>query len=259
MGPHCFVTIDAETEVIATGVRIISAIREEVEASEGAHIPLVWFVRFQRSWDEYVEGDRADLFEGPITGGYDGFALARGELLDLLDRGDEIGWHYHAYNYVHRSDLSHSTRLEILRTDLASCARELRARHPEFPVASFRFGWFFVPDYAIYDDLARLGISRDASINPSSDGGRVPNSSTPYLRPLADAPTRRGAVSLFPFVHTVLVHDWTVVAHDFGWSRFDEREAATQRDVLAGDLASLAARLKRSGGSFLTYASAGRC
>ncbi len=47
---HCFVTIDAETDVIQDGIRIISTIREKVEAREKVRIPLVWFVRCQRAW-----------------------------------------------------------------------------------------------------------------------------------------------------------------------------------------------------------------
>ncbi len=253
MTPHFFVTVDAETDVIQLGIRVISGIRDEIEAQENVRIPLVWFVRFQRGWTEYVESDSAEALQEPITRGFDGFALAREELLGLQARGDEIGWHYHAYNYAHRDDLSHPTKLKILEADLTSCARELRRRHPEFPVRSFRFGWFFVPDYAMYDTLQALGITRDASIRPDRDGQQVGNFSVRYLRPLVTEPTAIGGLTLFPFSQTICLHDWTLVSHDFGWSRLDDREAAVKRREFAGELAATAARLKRGGGAFFAY------
>ena len=45
-GIPCFVTVDAETEVISEGVQIISKIREEIEEESGMRIPIIWFVRF---------------------------------------------------------------------------------------------------------------------------------------------------------------------------------------------------------------------
>jgi len=92
-------------------------------------------------------------------------------------------------------NLVHPHEIEILRADLASCWRELRTRHPDLPIASFRFGWFFVPDYAIYDDLAESGITRDASIDPGSSGRPVASSSASFLSPLVTAPTRIGGTS----------------------------------------------------------------
>jgi hypothetical protein len=256
VGSHWFVTVDAETEVIEDGIRTISELRDEVEEREGISIPLVWFVRFQRDWDDYVLNDSAAAFEGPPVDGYDGFALAGSALSDLLGRGDEIGWHYHAYNYVHRDDLSHETRLEILRADLASCAGELRRRYPEFPVRSFRFGWCFVPDYSLYDDLARLGIVHDASIHPERGGQPVADFAVRYPRPLVTVPSRIGRLVLFPRSRTLIIHDWTVVPHDLGWNRFDEDEAVANRQAFVRDLEATAARLKRDGGEFLTYATA---
>src|SRR5947209_15543478 len=78
---HYIVTIDAETEMIRKGTRIISELRDEVEERVGIRIPLVWFVRFQRSWAEYLANDSADAFEDQPVDGYDGFSLARRELL----------------------------------------------------------------------------------------------------------------------------------------------------------------------------------
>lgn len=256
MGPHHFVTVDAETEAIQEGVRAISALREEVEAREGIDIPLVWFVRFQRGWQEYVDNDAPAAFEGPMTTGYDGFELAGDQLRELVGRGDEVGWHYHAYHYVHRDDIPPAARLEILRADLTACARELRTRHPEFEVQSFRFGWFFVPDYGLYDHLKTLGISRDASIHPEVGGEPVAAFSARFLLPLATVPTRLDGFALFPYTDTLLVHDWQVVAHDFGWSRLDAPDVPERRRELTGELSAIAARLKRDGGEFLTYATA---
>jgi hypothetical protein len=255
---HFFVTIDAETEMIREGIRIISELREEVEARARIRIPLVWFVRFQRGWTECVENDSVAAFEDPPTDGYDGFALARRQLLGLRARGDEIGWHYHAYNYVHRVDLSHETRLEILRADLRSCALELRRRHPDLPVGSFRFGWFFVPDYAIYDQFKSLGITRDASIRPHSRDRSVANSVTRYLAPLVTAPARIDGLSLFPFSQTMLLHDWDVVPHKLSWSHLDRHAARAQRLEFASELATIARRLKGDHGAFLTYETAPR-
>lgn len=253
MSSHFFVTVDAETDVILTGIRVISEIRDQIEVQEKVRIPLVWFVRFQRGWTEYVNADSAEALQEPVTTGFDGFALAREELLDLQARGDEIGWHYHAYNYAHRDDLSHATKLKILQADLTSCGRELRRRHPDFRVRSFRFGWFFVPDYAIYDTLKALDITRDASMRPGRDGQRVGDFSVRYLRPLAAEPTAMDGLTLFPFAQTLCLHDWTLVTHDFSWSRLDDHEVATKRREFTTELAATACRLKRSGGAFHTY------
>lgn len=251
-----FVTVDAETELIRKGARVISELRDEVEGRVGIRIPLVWFVRFQRSWADYVQHDSAEAFEDPPSDGYDGFALAHRQLLDFRARGDEIGWHYHAYNYIHRVDLSHERRLEILRADLRSCALELRRRHPDLPVGSFRFGWFFVPDYAIYDQFKSLGITRDASIRPHSRGRFVADSATPYLAPLVTAPARMAGLSLFPFSQTMLLHDWEVVRHRLSWSRLDRRSARAQRREFANELTTIAARLGDEQGAFQTYENA---
>jgi hypothetical protein len=253
---HYFVTADAESDLIEAGIRVISEIREEAEARWKIRIPVVWFVRFQRSWTESVANDSAEAFEGPVSDGYDGFALARSQLVELIGRGDEIGWHYHAYSYVHRDDLSHETRMEILRADLTSCARELRRLHPEFPIGSFRFGWRFVPDYTIYDHLKSLGIGRDASIDPRHGDDPVGPFSARFLPPLVKTPTRIGDLSLFPYLQTVVVHDWKVLAHDFGWSRSDESQAAAHRRRFAKALATFASRVEREHGEFVTYETA---
>lgn len=253
MSSHFFVTIDAETDVIQTGIRVISGIRDRIEAQENLRIPLVWFVRFQRGWTEYVESDSAEALQGPLTNLFDGFALAHKDLLELQARGDEIGWHYHAYNYVHRDDLSHATKLKILQADLTSCARELRRQHPEFSIETFRFGWFFVPDYAIYDTLKPLGITRDASIRPGRDGQPVGNFSVRYLPALVAEPTAMNGLTLFPFSKTICLHDWTLVSHDLGWSRLDDHEATAKQRGFTTELAETAARVKRGGGAFFTY------
>ena len=257
MPPHFFVTVDAETDVIAQGVQVICELRDEIEAQEQVSLPLTWFVRFQRSWDEYMEGDSAPDFEGPVNGGFDGFALARERLLPLLTRGDEVGWHYHAYNYVYRDDLSHGRRMELLRADLQACADELHRRHPNFPVQTFRFGWSFVPDTAIYEHISRLGLRADASIDPDKAGAVVAERpSVRYLPPLVTAPAHRRGLWLFPRRDTLTAHDWSVVAHDFSWSRRDRAAARAKRQGLARELRGVAAALKQVGGEFVTYEAA---
>jgi hypothetical protein len=251
--PYFFVTVDAETELIRDGIRAISALREDVEARAKARIPIVWLVRFQRGWTEYTQADSAELLGERPEIGFDGFALAREELLELRARGDEIGWHYHAYHYLERGDLSHAVRLKILEADLLSCGRELRRRHPGLPVASFRFGWFFVPDYAIYATLRRVGISRDASIRPSYAGRSVAGSEIRYLPPLTEVPAMIDGLALFPFSQTVLVHDWSLVPHDLGWSRLAQHGAEAQRAELSGQLEAIASRVEREHGSVVTY------
>lgn len=257
MGPHYFVTIDAETDVIEPGVQAICELRDEIEAREQVRLPLTWFVRFQRSWGEYMEGDSAADFTGPVTGGFDGFALARDRLLALLARGDEVGWHYHAYNYVYRDGVSHATRLEMLEADLEACASELRRRHPEFPVRSFRFGWCFVPDYAIYRQLAGLGLRADASIGLNHTGAVVPERpSVRYLSPLVTEAAHRHGLWLFPRRRTLITHDWSVVAHDFSWSRRDEAGARSERQRIEHRLREMAGAIKQDGGEFVTYRTA---
>ena len=250
---HFFVTVDAETDVIREGIRVISGLRDRVEERERARIPIVWFVRFQRSFDEYVENDSPAYFEGPLRDGFDGFERAKPQLVELLARGDEVGWHYHAYGYVHRTDLSHEARVRILEADLDACGRELRGRHPELPVRSFRFGWFFVPDYVLYETLRSVGIEHDASVMPRAAGSRVESFEARYLEPLASEPAEVGGLCVFPYQKTLLVHDWSVLAHDFGWSSLTRVGAWRERHRLTGALTTTAARLRRGGGAFLTY------
>lgn len=253
MATRYLITVDAETAVIREGIRAVSEVRDDVQDREGIRIPLVWFVRFQRGWSESVAADSAAAVEGPLVRGFDGFALAHDELIELRARGDEIGWHYHAYNFVHRDDLGHATKLEILRADITSCAQELSRRHPDFHVETFRFGWFFVPDYAIYDTLRSVGITRDASMRASYAGHQVVDSELRYPDPLAAAPTRVNGLSLFPFTQTLIVHDWTFVPHELGWHRLDGPGAAARRQEFAAELGGVARRLRRDGGAFLTY------
>ncbi|MBI3799222.1 MAG: hypothetical protein HY268_19945 [Deltaproteobacteria bacterium] len=185
--------------------------------------------------------------------GFDGFALAAPQFKELRDGGDEIGWHYHAYNYVHRDDLDHATKLAILEADLEVCAGALQARHPDFHITSFRFGWFFVPDYTLYATLQKVGITIDASVRLDSRVTVGPFK-TKYLPPITQSPARVGGISCFPFSQTLLVHDWNVVAHDLGWSRRDAAGAAAHQAWWRDSIVSAAAELKREGGVFSTYA-----
>jgi hypothetical protein len=224
-----------------------------VEAKVGIRIPIVWFVRFQRPWSETIGAESAEAAAEPPAEVFDGFALARDQLGALEARGDELGWHYHAYHFVRRQDLAPAERLSILEADLTSCAAELRRRHPDLRVESFRFGWFFVPDYAVYDTLLSLGIRRDASLRADYAGRTVADSACRYLPPLTTVPAASGGLDLFPYSRTKVLHDWTAVRHDLGWHRLGAVGAARARRQIRRDLERIAANLRRRDGAFHTY------
>ena len=247
-----FITVDAETEVILEGIQIISAIRDEIEAQENMRIPIVWFVRFQRTWTDSIENDSPRYFEGPITRGFDGFQLAKSQLQELCQRGDEIAWHYHAYHYVSRDDLSDATKMQVLKADLISCANAIKERHPYFRIRAFRFGWLFVPDYEIFDTLKEIGIRADASIDPQRVG-RVRSFAVNYLPPLTSSIRRINGLWVFPFSRTRLIHDWSVVPHKFGWDSLDDQGAVRNRNEFKKHLLQTSIKLKKTNGSFCTY------
>ncbi len=250
---YYFVTVDAETDHIAEGIRTLSSLREQVESEQGIEIPIVWFVRFQRSWNEYVTIDSPAYFTGPMTKGFDGFEMAKLQLRGLRDRGDEIGWHYHAYSYVHRDDLSHERKVAILRADLAACGAEIHRRHPEFEIRSLRFGWFFIPDYGLFTVLKDLGIEVDASVKPGEAGKPVAIFNARYLPPITYYPQKIDGIWFVPFSRTSLIHDYQVVPHDLEWTRLDELQAAGNRDAFMGKLSTTARELREAGATFLTY------
>jgi hypothetical protein len=249
---HYFVTVDAESEVILEGVRAISAIRDEVQTRLNVKVPITWFVRFQRTWSESVNNDSPRYFQDRFKRGFDGFELAKQILSELRAQGDEIGWHYHAYNYVHRPDLTHALRIEILKADLLSCARELSARHPDFAIRTFRFGWFFVPDYEIFSTLKEIGIRADASVHPTRTGN-VLNFKAKYLPPITDSIKNIDGLDVFPCSNTLLIHDWNVVPHQFDWASLDHAAAGHNRDDFKNALLAAAAALAGEQGDFLTY------
>ena len=115
-----FLTVDAELPVVAEGVKVISSLRDEVERELETKIPIIWLVRFQRSWDEYVSNRPPEYFRSSPKKLFDGFELARTQLLEMMERGDEIGWHYHAFHYVHHPELSHPERISSLLSDSGS-------------------------------------------------------------------------------------------------------------------------------------------
>jgi hypothetical protein len=250
---HAFITADVETEAIVEGVQALSAIRNRVERRTRVEIPMTWFVRFQRTWNEYVDIDAPEYFARPLNQSFDGFRLAARQLRRLQARGDEIGWHYHAYNYVHRDELSHPQKVAILRADLAACGTELRQRHPEFSIRTFRWGWFFVPDYDLYAVLRAAGIRVDASIDPALSETTVNGFRAKYLPALTDRPREIAGTWFVPRANTQLVHDYEVVAHDLGWTRQGEPEAAGTRAQWEATLERMAHELRRAGGAFLTY------
>ena len=248
-----FVTVDAETRLIRKGVREISRIRERIEKQFRVEIPIVWFVRFQRSWSEYVEKETADYFSNSLNEAFDGFELAKSSLRYRRDRGDEIGWHYHAYNYVHREDLSHETRIAILCSDLASCAQAIRQRHSEFAVRSMRFGWFFIPDYRVFAVLRASGIRIDASVRPGYEGKKVADSNATYLAPITVSPQRISGTWFVPYTRTFAIHDWEMVTHNLGWTKLGRGQADANRDEFAQAISRAARNIAESGGSFSTY------
>jgi hypothetical protein len=252
-GPHHFVTVDAESAVIAEGIRVISAIRERVEQDQGIEIPIVWFVRFQRSWTEYVTIDSPEYFSATVGEVFDGFELAASELDRLRGRDDEIGWHYHAYSYVHRDDLSHPQKVAILHADLRACATEIRRRHAGSAPQSVRFGWFFIPDYDLFSTLSAVGIRVDASVRATDAGRNVAMFKSRYLPPITRSARKVNEIWFVPHDQTSIIHDWTVLPHQFSWRSQDDREAARERDQFEMHLRRTARQLKGAGGAFLTY------
>lgn len=254
MSQDFFVTVDAETEVIADGVETISAIRERVEAQTGVAMPIVWFVRFQRNWGDSVQKESLEFFNGPVDPdrSFDGYALAKQQLLRMQARGDEIAWHYHAYGYVHRDDLDHGTRVALLQADMRACAHDLRRRHPEFSPRSLRFGWWFIPDYSVFPVLAAAGFDIDASIRPDRSGN-VSKFAAKYLAPRTSRIEKIDSTWFFPFGKTLCVHDWNPVSHQFNWRKQDEAESAVQREQLERELTRIALKMRDIGGRCATY------
>ena len=200
-----------------------------------------------------MQSETVDFFTGPITRFYDGFDLAARQLVAFQDRGDEIGWHYHAYNYIYRPDLDHDSRIKILGADLISCANEIKARHPHFTIQSFRFGWFFIPDYAIFQTLKESGIRADASIDPQQQG-TVADSTVCYPEPLVKTIKEVDGMWFFPrSAQTLFIHDWTVVPHQFGWRSQHEQDAMIMRTKFRQTLASAVEEAKRNGQHFTSY------
>jgi hypothetical protein len=253
MSDHFFVTVDAETEVIAEGIAAITRIRDRVEQDLGMPIPLFLLVRFQRGTTESVEPSDPAAFRAPPQRVFDGFALAGDALLGLAARGDEIGWHYHAYHYVHRDDLDYALKVQCLLADLASCAGELRRRYPEFTPRAFRFGWFFVPDPRAFTLLAELGFDVDASVRPTLSRP-VRRFRAQYPPPLTDRIPRIGATWHFPFERSLLLHDTDMIAHRLSWCEQDEPQAEAARKRFTRRLRQIGSGLRNSGGRFLTYA-----
>lgn len=248
-----FISVDAESDIIAAGVDVIDGIRCKLEERCQTTLPITWFVHMQRRLKHYMKQDDPNFFaESPVEP-YDRFELA-GEALDSLQkRGDQIGWHYHAYNYVHRPDLSHQRRLEILRQDLKSCAAYLRSRYSRFGVRAFRFGWFFNPDYRSLETLAEVGIDVDASVD-AARAGRVADFECEYLSPPSPFPGFHQGLLLAPAANSVLIHDWNVLPHDFGWRSASESEARQLREKFAARVEALVERARREGGRLTTYA-----
>ena len=251
-----FATVDAETDVLLEGVRALDEIRDRVEQREGVSVPLVWFVRFQRDHTATIRNDSREFFEGPVTKVFDGFRLMEPEIARLVARGDELGWHYHAYHYVHRDDLPHDVRVENVAADLTACAAAIRERGMTPALRAFRWGWWFNPDKRLTAVLKSLGFDVDASIDPGEAGRTVAKFASRYGEPPTTVAREIDGTHFFPRVNTLLVHDYNVVAHDLGWRRADEEEAAERSAGFEQRLTELVRSAAAAGGRCATYAMA---
>ena len=250
-----FVTVDAESVCIPEGVETIDALRADVERAFGIAIPIVWFVRFQRNWNDDMAGTGPAHYEAEPQAPFDGFAQAEERFRSLQERGDEIGWHYHAHSYVHKTDLSHTTRIAMLDQDLRACARAIRRCYATFDVRSFRFGWFFVPDYRLYRTLSEVGIEADASTK-YDDERQVATFDAKYLPPIPALPRDYDGVRLFPHRNVILIHDWNVVVHEVSWRKYTQGEARRGRDQFKAQLQEMASAVVSRDRRFATYRSA---
>jgi hypothetical protein len=250
-----FITVDAETDVIVEGVRTNCAVRDRIERDQGCRIPILWFVRFQRSWNDSVAHDKREFFLYELGDEYDGYRLPDTILGPLSARGDEIGWHYHAYHYVHRDDLAHDEKIDNIEADLITCANTIRARYPQIPLRSFRWGWWFIPDYRLCATLSDLGFDIDASIDPRLTGTHVAEFNAVYPEPITSEPVCLKGTHFFLYVNTYLTHDYEVIPHDFGWSRKDAHSAETTRNALENDMRTLVRRAQVGNIHLSTYAS----
>jgi hypothetical protein len=247
--PRYFLTVDAETPVIAEGVQAISEIRRKVEREEGIPIPMTWFVRFQRGWDDYNQ---------PVlpaaAAWFDGFERLGSLARQLAGEGDEIGWHYHAYHYVAHPDLPHTERITVLQSDLVHCAATMRKRHPDLTIEAFRFGWFFVPDPGVYSTLHAVGITVDASTRPELAGQPVREFGITRPPAIVEDPGIVQQVLCVPYRRTWNWHDWSLVPHDFSWHRMSVQQATRAQSEFRQGLRTIAAKAQAEDGRFTTYA-----
>jgi len=253
MPPRYFLSVDAETDVLAEGVAAANSIRERVERECHVRIPLVWFIRFQRDWNEYVEQDAIDYFSRPMDKSFDGFALGKQQLRKFQSRGDEIAWHYHAYNYVHRDDLSHDHKIAILRADLVTCGAEIARLHPEFDIRTFRFGWFFIPSYGLYPLLNSLGIRIDASVRVETSGKPIKTFNLIYPPPITFSPKEIEGTWFVPATRAHMVHEFELVAHNLGWTAQEEQQASQRRHNFESTLLEIARKCRETGATLATY------
>ena len=256
MTNHFFVTVDAETEVILEGVRQISKIRDRIELERGHEIPITWFVRFQRTFSDSVQNERRQFFESPLEHPFDGFGLLEPILDDLVNRGDEIGWHYHAYHYVMRDELPHEQKVQNIEADLVTCASTIRTGFPNLRIRAFRWGWFFMPDYRLHETLRELGFNIDASVVPGKAGKPVSKFNSRYPEPVTMRAECVNGTYYFPFVNTLLVHDYNVVPHQLGWTNQGEQSAAKRRENLANAIVKLSEQASTAGTVLSTYQAA---
>lgn len=204
-------TIDAETEEgIPEGVSYISRLRDKLELEYKIDIPLVWFVKYEENFDGY------------------GLDVSLWKCLE--ERGDEIGWHYHAQHYCQRPDLTEKEKLSKYKTDLKKYFPEIKSKYP-FRIKSFRAGWFLLPNFTLLDILNQIGIKIDSSVHLEEQGKEYSDTCPSKFKILYEKninePTMIKGVYEVPKISSnnssdllqfVFTHDWAVIDHCFDWS-----------------------------------------
>ncbi|MDD5772179.1 MAG: hypothetical protein PHX78_01770 [bacterium] len=208
MPKYVAITVDAESIKIPEGIERISVIRDILEKKYNIKIPITWFVMYDKN--------------------FNGFELALDKWTELKKRGDEIGWHYHASSF--KKDLSYDSALNETAQDLQTLFPQIKNKY-NFDIESFRFGWFFIPGFKLFDTLKALGIKTDASYCDSVIGQEYYNGKIriSYDR-IIKKPQEVNGIFEVPRIannkniEVILLHDWTLLEHNFSWHNPDLNE-----------------------------------
>lgn len=195
MPRYVAITVDAESKKIPEGIERISAIRDVLEKKYNTKIPITWFVKYDNN--------------------FDGFDLALDKWLEFEKRDDEIGWHYHAASF--RKEISYDSALNETARDLLTLFPLIKNKY-NFNIESFRFGWFFIPNFSLFNILKASGIKSDASycdwaIDTEYYSGRIKISydrvinKPQYTNSLFEVPN----IVNSKYARVILVHDWTLI------------------------------------------------